>query len=37
MLLQPIIPKFGVNYSTGYIGFTYTGGFVAGSVAYFER
>jgi len=26
-----------VNYATGYIGFTYTGGFVAGSVAYFER
>jgi hypothetical protein len=37
MLLQPVIPKFGVNYDTGYIGFTYTGGFVAGSVAYFER
>lgn len=37
MLLQPIIPKFGANYATGYIGFTYTGGFVAGSVAYFER
>lgn len=37
MLLQPITPKFGVNYATGYIGFTYTGGFVAGSVAYFER
>ncbi len=37
MLLQPIIPKFGVNYATGHIGFTYTGGFVASSVAYFER
>lgn len=37
MLLQPIIPKFGLNYATGYIGFTYTGGFVASSVAYFER
>lgn len=37
MLLQPITPKFGINYATGFIGFTYTGGFVAGSVAYFER
>lgn len=32
-----MIPQFGVNYATGFIGFTYTGGFVAGSVAYFER
>ncbi len=37
MDIQIIAPQFGVNYDTGYIGFTYTGGFVAAGVAYFER
>jgi hypothetical protein len=37
MDIQIITPQFGVNYDTGYIGFTYTGGFVAAGVAYFER
>jgi hypothetical protein len=37
MDIQIITPQFGVNYDVGYIGFTYTGGFVAAGVAYFER